>query len=33
MILCGGELVDLGGEYLSGWYIVLMVIEGLVYDC
>lgn len=32
-LLCGGEEVNMEGEYANGWYIRPTVIEGLPHDC
>ncbi len=32
-LLCGGNLVQPGGELDGGWYIAPTIIEGLTYDC
>jgi aminomuconate-semialdehyde/2-hydroxymuconate-6-semialdehyde dehydrogenase len=32
-ILCGGEALQMEGEYADGWYIAPTVIEGLPHDC
>jgi aminomuconate-semialdehyde/2-hydroxymuconate-6-semialdehyde dehydrogenase len=32
-ILCGGEKIDVGGEFGAGYYISPAVIEGLSHDC
>lgn len=32
-VLCGGNRVQLDGEYQNGWYIEPTIIEGLTHDC
>lgn len=32
-VLCGGQAVELEGEYSEGWYVSPTVIEGLKHDC
>ncbi len=32
-VLCGGNAVQLEGEYSEGWYVAPTIIEGLAHDC